>query len=441
MSPYLERYDATPDAEKWRLARGWIDSETDVLPFFKELRERRPVLVTPTCTLLARYDDIIEALNMPKIFTVALYWPKMTNGIYLMAHDDDPLHYREKSIMQGFLNRDDVPRVRQMVAALGKRFLDAAAGKIEAINGYTRMVPATLVQDYFGLNGGDVKDLMEWSYWNQVDNFYNQPFDLRSDAERKQISDKHEAANQALAKFIALLMVRRLPMAKVEESTSWLAAAGRLIQHAVTHGKEGEARDDIVSRLLHSSFPHEMEFDLQRVGINISGLLIGTVETTSQATAQVIEFLLRRPELLAQAQAAAQAADPAAFDGIVWEALRFVPISPYMFRQVASDYTIGKGKDYATAIPKGTNVLTLTQSAMFDERAYERPDEFIPGRNWYNHFVFGYGSHECLGKYVGMVLIPEMVRQVMLRHGLRQDGPIDYKGEHLPQEYRLTWNA
>ena len=125
----------------------------------------------------------------------------------------------------------------------------------------------------------------------------------------------------------------------------------------------------------------------------------------------------------------------------MWEALRFVPISPYMFRQLSTDYTIGKGTDYATTIKAGTNVLTLTQSAMFDERAYEKPDDFHPGRNWYNHFVFGYGSHECLGKYVGMVLIPEMVRQIVLRPGLKQVGPIEYKGQHLPQAYNLTWDT
>src|ERR1700726_2761234 len=134
MAGYLERYDATPDEEKWRLVRGWIDQEP--LPFFKELREARPVLVTPVCTLLARYDDIIEALNMPTIFTVALYLPKMRNGIYLMAHDDDALHYREKSIMEGLLNRDDIPRVRAMVANIATQLLDGANGKLEAINGF-----------------------------------------------------------------------------------------------------------------------------------------------------------------------------------------------------------------------------------------------------------------------------------------------------------------
>jgi cytochrome P450 len=45
-------------------------------------------------------------------------------------------------------------------------------------------------------------------------------------------------------------------------------------------------------------------------------------------------------------------------------------------------------------------VLALTQSAMFDEKAFEDPEEFRAGRNWYHYFTFGYGAHECLGKYV-----------------------------------------
>jgi cytochrome P450 len=328
-----------------------------------------------------------------------------------------------------------------MTADIAKRILENAGGRIEAINGFTRLVPATLVQDYFGLSGGDVKDLMDWSYWNQVDNFYNQPFDLVSDEERRRIEDNHNRVNDALADFVKMLIIRRGLAVKAEQVEHGVLFLWYLIKRWLSGNEQEPASDDIVSRMLRTSYPPEMEFDIERVGINIGGLLIGTVETTSQASAQVIEFLLGRPELLVKAKAAAGASDPAAFDGYVWEALRYVPISPYMFRQLSCDYTIGKGKDYATVIPKGTNVLTLTQSAMFDPRAYDRADEFIPERSWYNHFVFGYGSHECLGKYVGMVLIPEMVRQILLRPGLHQLGPIDYKGEHLPQEYRLAWNA
>lgn len=155
---------------------------------------------------------------------------------------------------------------------------------------------------------------------------------------------------------------------------------------------------------------------------------------------QTIQFLLQRPELLALAKNAAELDDPAQFDGIVWEALRFVPISPYMFRQTSCEYTIAKGTGHETVIPAATNVLALTQSAMFDEKAFADPAEFKPGRNWYHYFTFGYGAHECLGKYVGMVMIPEIVRQILLQPGLEPKGEVVYDG-HMPKSYELVWRA
>ncbi len=162
-----------------------------------------------------------------------------------------------------------------------------------------------------------------------------------------------------------------------------------------------------MARMLRTKFPAEMDFDIKRLGTNAGGLMIGTIETTEQATMQTLQFLLQRPELLQQAKNAATLEEPAEFDGIVWEALRFVPISPYMFRQTSTDYIIAKGTDRETVTPAATNVLALTQSAMFDAKAFFDPEEFRPGRNWYHYFTFGYGGHECLGKYVGMVMIPD----------------------------------
>jgi cytochrome P450 len=76
---------------------------------------------------------------------------------------------------------------------------------------------------------------------------------------------------------------------------------------------------------------------------------------------------------------------------------------------------------------------------MFDPRAYANPNEFIPNRNWYNHFNFGFGSHECLGRYVGMVMIPEMVRQVFRRDDIKANSAMDYKAGPFPEEYWLQW--
>lgn len=409
--------------------------EDDPLGFFRELRAKRPVLVTPECTLVALYDDVIEMLNMPKVFTVALYEPKMANG-YLMMHDDDALHYREKSIMQGLLNRDDLPKVRRMVAEICDCLLKDANGRIDAVGGYCRMAPATIVRDYFGLIGMHRKDLMEWSYWAQVDTFYNQPFDIATPEERKRITESHDASGEKLGKYIAALILTKALAAKV----AWLVDPFKRLWRRITGKNDGSFHDDIVTRMMRTNFPAEVGFDLQRVGVNAGGLLIGTIETTAQATVQTIQFLLKRPELLEQARNAAQLDDPAQFDAIVWEALRFVPISPYMFRQTASEYTLAKGTDRETVIPPATNVLALTQSAMFDEKAFANPEEFKAGRNWYHYFTFGYGAHECLGKYVGMVMIPEIVRQILRQPGLEAGGDIVYEG-HMPKSYSLTWRT
>ena len=49
MASYLQRFDATPQAQRWPLVRGWMFNEP--LPFYAELRRERPILVMPELTL------------------------------------------------------------------------------------------------------------------------------------------------------------------------------------------------------------------------------------------------------------------------------------------------------------------------------------------------------------------------------------------------------
>lgn len=439
MTDYIAQLDAASEQDRFTLVRKWMDHEP--LSFFKALRQHRPILKTPRATLVTRLDDCIDVLNQPSIFTVALYESKMDR--FLMSHDDDAFHTREKSIMQGFLNRNDLPRVRNMIANTASKLLQQSGGNMEYINGFCRMVPATLVQDYFGLDGVAREELIEWSYWNQADTFYNQPFDDLTDGQREHVSSTHKACGDKLAHYITELMARKVLAIKAEQAVGFFFGLWfllRKIARMLTGKKTKTSTDDITSRMIRSHFASEVEFDLLRVGINAGGLLIGTVETTSQAVAQVVAYLINHPDWLQKASTAARNEDnKTEFDNIVWEALRYVPISSYLFRQASTDAVIGRGTDRETTIPAGGYVLVVTQSAMFDELAFDKPDEFKPGRNWYHQFHFGYGEHQCLGKYVGAEMIPEMVRQTLLYGLPQQDSPIDYAGGHLPQKYQLSW--
>lgn len=445
---YLSEYDAAPEAEKYPLVQKWIREEP--LAFFAQLRAERPVLETPECTLVANFVDVRDMLQMPGIFTVDLYKPKMgvtspTTG-YLMAHDDDALHYREKSLMQGLLNRDDMPRVRRMVAKVASETLDAADGRIDLADGYGRIVPVTLVQQYFGLDGIDKADLIRWSYWNQYDAFNNQPFDMHSDAVYDRIVEEHDRASKELKTYIGVLMLRKTIRVKVVDAVAKVVDPARKLVRRVLGRPAPARRDTMVTRMIRTKFAASADFPAKRVAINAGGLLIGAIETTNQAVVQAVDYFLQRPALLKTAKDKAREADTTAFDAMVWEALRFVPIRPDIFRQASEDYTIAKGTLHETRIREGTIVRLLIQSAMSDPYAYENPDAFDPDRTFYHNFCFGLGTHQCLGKYVGMEMVPEMVRQALLREDISRDGPISYVNPDVrdtpgpfPETYEVTW--
>lgn len=448
---YLQEYDAAPEADKYPLVQEWIRTEHR-LPFFAQLRAERPVLVTPECTLVANFVDVRDMLQMPTVFTVDLYKPKMgvTNEDdgYLMAHDQDALHYREKSIMQGLLNRKDLPLVRKQIAENAAQVLQQANGQIEFVNDYCRTVPVMLVQQYFGLDGVDPADLIRWSYWNQYNAFNNQPFDMLSDAEHDQIVANHDESSHELSTYIAVLMTRKVVSTGIKSVFGFFLKPIRNLFYRMLNIPVPDTHDTMVARMLKSRFAKDVDFNLIRVGTNAGGLLIGAIETTSQAVAQVVEYFIEHPNLMKKAKDLARGVDTKAFDDMVWEALRFVPIRPDIFRLCQQDYTMGKGTEYETTIQKGTIVRLLIHSAMFDDFAYDNPNEFNPDRNFDHNFCFGFGEHQCLGKYVGMEMIPEMVRQAVLLDNVTSEDKISFEnplspGRHgpFPEKYQIHWQS
>lgn len=412
MASYLQRFDATPETDRWPLVRGWMVGEP--LPFYAELRRDRPVLVMPELTLATRFGDCTEILLRHDMFSVALYKPKQ--GEYWMDEDDTAIHWREKSIMRAILDREDIPAIRAYVGKKAAELLAAAGGSIDAVGGLSRAVPIALVQDWFGFTHSDPAKLVRWSYWSQIDAFWNQPFDAIAVADPERIVAEREASLMEMTVYLVGLIAVR---------------AGQV--------KLGLGGNDPVSRLLKLEFSHALKFDLQRLGFNVGGLLIGAVETTSHAVVNALDILMQRPDVLAKARAAALSDDPSAVDGFVFEALRFKPAFPYYFRTCEQDTVLGRGENYETPIPKGTTVLAVTHSAMFDPKAMTNPDDFLSNRGMGNQFHFGLGLHECLGIAIGRAMVPEIVRQALRLNGLQTE-PVDRQGGPVPESWQWRWN-
>lgn len=416
---YLEQYDAADDKTKVGLALKWI--RTDWRPFFKELRENRPILKTPNFTFVTRFPDVTEVLSREQVFTVRPYQPRMDPvvGPFMLARDATPINWREKGIMQAVLKPEDLPEVRQMAGRLADQALDAAEphGKIEAIGELCRFVPIKIVGEYFGFPGPDLESMYRWSKTTQTNMFKN----LLNDPAI------HEAAVQTGT--------------EMKQYLKGLLAEKRKAAYA----NNGDAPQDTFSRLVRTQFPPEIGFDDERLLSNIMGLLVGTGETTSQAIAQSLEQILLRPEISAQAVEAAKADDPAVFDEYVWEGLRLNPINPLIFRLSVQDYTIAAGTERQTLIPAGTLVFACTSSAGFDAEVLQEPESFRTDRPGFLSLHFGYGHHACLGRYVGSVVVPEVVRRVLLRPNVHllppPEGKIDFQGGPFPESFWFGFGA
>lgn len=212
-----------------------------------------------------------------------------------------------------------------------------------------------------------------------------------------------------------------------------------------SNGNRSFPHEDIFTRLIKTRFASDVPFDEERIITNVAGLMIGSIETTSQALVQALEQILLRPDIFKEALQAAQANDNQKFDRYVWEALRFNPMNPFIFRFCEQDYTLASGTPRATRIPAKTVVYAATASAMFDANELPDPEQFSIDRPNYHYMHFGYGHHTCLGDRIGLMMIPEVIKQILLRPGVRlipgDEGKIDFQDSPFPERFVVAYNS
>jgi uncharacterized protein (TIGR02246 family) len=356
-------------------------------------------------------------LDLNEVFTVKFYGPKMdaSVGPYMLGRDGTVLNRRDRGIMDALIPRSDEPLIKNMVRELTTQAIEAGTedGRLELVNKIARLVPVRLTGSYFGFPGPDDATMMRWSVATQNGFFKN------------------------------VLNDSKIEAASVEAGTQMRAYISTLIAQRREELESRPELDDVVSRLLKMKLPESLGFDEERVASNIAGLLVGGVETTQQAIVQIIDQFLRRPDVMAKARAAAAADDDATLGAYVWEALRFNPINPFVPRITSRPHTLAAGTDRATTIGAGRLVFVSTQSAMHDEQELDAPEEFRIGRPPEHYMHFGYGEHVCLGKYVGMVEIVEVCKQILCLPNLRRasgaEGQIDFNGGFFPDSFVVEY--
>ena len=366
--------------------------------------------------LVSRFADVKEVLARPADFEV-VYQPRMemlTGGAnFFLGMQDTARYARDVSNMRLAARREDAAGIiAPFVAAAASAIVAAAPGRIDVPRDLGLPLAARMAALYFGVPRPAEDRLIAIT----TTLFWYLFIDLGADAALD--ARAVEAAEE------------------LREALDGVIAARK----ATSGGPE-----DVLSRCLALQRAGAPGMDDISIRNNLLGLLIGAVPTTSRAATQALDQLLLRPDALAGAQQAARDDNDALLADHVFEALRFNPVNPVIYRRAARDTVVAAHTLRQRRIAKGTMVMAANLSAMFDPLALDAPNRFRTDRPAGHYILWGDGQHTCFGAHINRVAIPGLLKPLLQRPGLRRAagpaGQIDTADTPFPVHFGVQFGA
>mgnify|MGYP001021390954 CR=1 FL=1 len=371
----------------------------------------------PPIAIITKYDDVLEALdtNRHPELSVELYRQKMEipppgapRGPFILGKStSDPLYKQEMPLLADAVrtHAQHLPRILQNI--LDPIFAGLKTkGRLDVVQDLAWPVPLGLTDRYFGVPGPDPVTIKRW-----MRDIYKELFlNLRRDQEWTRLADIAAA-----------------------EMNHYLDG---LIQ------QYDRASNTVLNELIDVMTAPPAGLAPNFVRRNIMGLTVGVVETNLKAIARTIDQLIRRPDQLAAAQAAARRHDGAAVLTYAREAMRFNPQNHVLFRSCEKDTPFAAGTGRKTVIKRGTLVFAATLSAMHDPTGpFTQPETFNPGRDPSLYLFFGHDGHECLGRHLVPMILQEVFLRLLTLENLRRahDDPFD-PVDLLPEHFYLEFD-
>ena len=169
----------------------------------------------------------------------------------------------------------------------------------------------------------------------------------------------------------------------------------------------------VVDRLVAMQSNDATNFPNDEIRACLMVMFLGSNELTSTSILNIIQVLMQHEDEMMQTVQAASDNDINKVAAYCWEALRFAPAAPVVFRLCEEDFILAKGTNREAQIKKGTIVLAATASVMHDESVVEMPVEFRINRPLQHYLHFGNGMHECFGRYFSSVHVPEAISALL----------------------------
>lgn len=477
---FLPQYEALPSesARKALLAQ-WIDTCPQEL--FQELRAQAPILETQEFVLLSRHDDVKAVLYNAQDFSATGY---ITSAQFVLGKDPETGHDPERTLLVSTIPPSDLERVRKIAATATAELLDllkgegqrkthlpgrsgsrAAAGRINLPVDFARTLSLEIVHSYFGIP--EPQDVEQFGVSPLLFTLARPiPPELRKVIDRKKVMAQIDPNFPSVGNWIFALtaafhwsIVGRHFLPDLAAALPVLAHAkaagdmfGKHLQQLITSNFDIPPKEPatVLQRLVAAEVATAQATNPQRpltellptiilpsVTRNIIGMVAGMVDNVNAAVCNAVDTFLSHPNALAEATAIARTMIPADQPGAtspenvgrrtqLWasirEALRCNQPAPFLPRVAKKDLILAPGTPRATPIAKGRSILVALCSAMMDEQAIPKPLELRLSRNLPpdDDLLFGFGWHDCFGKYISEVQIVEMLRGLLTLDNLRR---------------------
>lgn len=367
------------------------ESHSNPYPHYAELREKAPVyrLDGPGHYFVSRYEDVVEVLTHPEVFSSRAMSRMMMAGmsggiqnidasqgldpgtadaIQQMAEipgfnpiemmntpsiiaSDPPNHAR----LRGILNRAFTPR---RIASLENRVREIASDALDRmlveeqfdfVSGFTVPLPVTVIAELLGVDHDRLDDFKRWSDT------------LISSATGSQSDDNTAAMLKTFREY-----------------------SEYFVEHI--ERRRRDPKDDLISALVGAEEGEVALSPAETLRFTVLLLVAGN-ETTTNLMGNTMVSLLGEPEQFARVQA-----NPGLVPNLVEEGLRHDGPVHMVFRETVQDAEIA-----GTKIPEGSLVLPILASANRDRSQFSDPDRFDIDRDTKGHVALGLGVHYCLG--------------------------------------------
>ena len=270
---------------------------------------------------------------------------------------DAPVHTRNRKLVNLAFSAPRVNAIEQDMRVKSIELIDAfaSAGECEFVKAFAVPLPVAMIAQQIGLDN-DPAQVKAWSD-AAVDRFSQMV------GRERQLEGAH-----------SFVEYQRYMKAKIND-------------------RRANGGDDLLTDLVEARVEGETPLTDPEIMSIMQQFMVAGNETTTSTLAGGLLQLIRNPEQMEIAKAAAGGRDPKLIQNLVEESLRYETPTAGMWRVVTKDTELG-----GVALKQGTMIQLRYAAANRDPVKYPDPDKFdVTRQNARSHLAFGKGPHMCVG--------------------------------------------